>query len=219
MFGKKHSDGTEAKAPGDEGTRKFDAPPLKPFSKKGSHTPGKPPGQAAFRPEIPRRVVEIPGSPRRIEPGRAVDAENKKLIVGQDIHLSGEITSCDRLVVEGRVEASLTNARVIEVAPNGFFKGDAQVEEADISGRYEGTLIAYEKLTVRAGGRVSGSIRYGNIVIESGGEISGDMHALSEDEQAEAREAPEAREAREAPETPETPDELPKTSTVSPEKA
>ena len=213
MFGKKHSDDTEAKAPGDEGTRKFDAPPLKPFSKKGSHTPGQPPGQAAFRPEIPRRVVEIPGSPRHIEPGRPVGAENKKLIVGQDIHLSGEITSCDRLVVEGRVEASLTNARVIEVAPNGFFKGDAQVEEADISGRYEGTLIAYEKLTVRTGGRVSGSIRYGNIVIESGGEISGDMHALSEDEQAEARESPDARES------PETPDELPKTSTVPPEKA
>ncbi len=210
MFGKKHGDGGEAKAQGEEGPRKFDSPPLKPFSKKGSHTPGKPPGQAAFRPEIPRRVVEIPGSPRRIERGRPVDAENKKLIVGQDIHLSGEITSCDRLVVEGRVEASLTNARVIEVAPNGFFKGDAQVEEADISGRYEGTLIAYEKLTVRTGGRVSGSIRYGNIVIESGGEISGDMHALSQEEQAEAREAPE---------TPETPDEIPETSTVSPEKA
>lgn len=209
MFGKKHSDGSEAKAQGEEGTRKFDAPPLKPFSKKGSHTPG----QAAFRPEIPRRVVEIPGSPRRIDRGRPVDAENKKLIVGQDIHLSGEITSCDRLVVEGRVEASLTNARVIEVAPNGFFKGDAQVEEADISGRYEGTLIAYEKLTVRTGGRVSGSIRYGNIVIESGGEISGDMHALSQEEQAEAREAPET------PDTPDTPDELPETSTVSPEKA
>jgi cytoskeletal protein CcmA (bactofilin family) len=143
-----------------------------------------------------------------------VDAENKKLIVGQDIHLSGEITSCDRLVVEGRVEASLTNARVIEVAPNGFFKGDAQVEEADISGRYEGTLIAYDKLTVRTGGRVSGSIRYGNIIIESGGEISGDMHALSQEEQAEARETPATPD-----EVPETPDELPETSTVSPEKA
>ena len=207
MFGKKHSDGSETKAEGEEGTRKFDAPPLKPFSKKGSHTPGKPPGQAAFRPEIPRRVVEIPGSPRRIERGRPVDAENKKLIVGQDIHLSGEITSCDRLVVEGRVEASLTNARVIEVAPNGFFKGDAQVEEADISGRYEGTLIAYDKLTVRTGGRVSGSIRYGNIIIETGGEISGDMHALSQEEQAESREEAE------------TPDETADTPTLSPEKA
>ncbi len=79
MFGKKTGDGSEAKAQGEEGTRKFDAPPLKPFSKKGSHTPGKPPGQAAFRPEIPRRVVEIPGSPRRIEPARPVNAETRAL--------------------------------------------------------------------------------------------------------------------------------------------
>ena len=188
MFGKKQHHGDEVKAQGEEGAGKFDAPPLKPFSKKGSHTPGKPPGQAAFRPEIPRRVVEFPSSPRPIERGRPVDAENKKLIVGQDIRLSGEITSCDRLVVEGRVETSLTNARVIEVAPSGFFKGDTQVEEADISGRFEGTLVVYDKLTVRTGGRVSGSIRYGNIIIESGGEISGDMHALTEEEQAESRE-------------------------------
>ncbi len=207
MFGKKQHDGDEVKAQGEEGAGKFDAPPLKPFSKKGSHTPGKPPGQGAFRAEIPRRVVEIPGSPRPIGRGRPVDAENKKLIVGQDIHLSGEITSCDKLVVEGRVEASLTNARVIEVAPSGFFKGDAQVEEADISGRYEGKLIAYEKLTVRSGGRVSGSIRYGNIIIESGGEISGDMHALSQEEQAESWEEAE------------TPDETADTPTLSPEKA
>ncbi len=207
MFGKKQNDGDEVKARGEEGAGKFDAPPLKPFSKKGSHTPGKPPGQAAFRPEIPRRVVEIPGSPRRIERARPGAAENKKLIVGQDIRLSGEITSCDKLVVEGRVEASLTNARVIEVAPNGFFKGDAQVEEADISGRYEGKLVAYDKLTVRSSGRVSGSIRYGKIIIESGGEISGDMHALSEEEQAESREEAE------------TPGEATETSTLSPEKA
>jgi len=191
----------------EEGAGKFDAPPLKPFPKKGLQTPGKPPAQGAFRAEIPGRVVAFPSSPRPIERGRPVDAENKKLIVGQDIRFSGEITSCDRLVVEGRVEASLTNARVIEVAPSGFFKGDAQVEEADISGLYEGTLIAYDKLTVRTGGRVSGSIRYGNIIIETGGEISGDMHALSQEEQAESREEAE------------TPDETADTPTLSPEKA
>jgi len=77
------------------------------------------------------------------------------------------------------VEASLSDARVIEVAPSGYFKGDAQVEEADISGRYEGELTAKDKLIVRSSGRVSGSIRYGRIVIESGGEISGDMRSLS----------------------------------------
>ncbi|MBI3113599.1 MAG: polymer-forming cytoskeletal protein, partial [Rhodospirillales bacterium] len=114
----------------------------------------------------------------------ATDADSKRLVIGRDIRLSGEITSCDRLVVEGQVEAVLQNARIIEVAPTGFFKGSADVEEADISGRYEGELIARDRLIVRAGGRIRGTIRYGRIVIESGGQISGDMQTLEGTEPA-----------------------------------
>ena len=69
---------------------------------------------------------------------------------------------------------------MIEVAPTGHFKGDAQVDEADVSGRYEGRLTAKDKLTVRSTGRVSGSIRYGRIVIEAGGQVSGDMQTLTD---------------------------------------
>lgn len=151
------------------------APPLNPFSKKASHTPANLHQGRAYNPE---RVARLPDAPLR-PPGPAKDdADGKRLIVGRDIHLKGEITSCDKLIVEGRVEASLTDARVIEIAPSGFFKGDAQVDEADISGRFEGELIAKDKLTVRSEGRVSGSCRYGRIVIESGGEITGDMQAI-----------------------------------------
>lgn len=157
------------------------APPLKPFSKKASHTPAKPPPSRAYSPE---RIVDIPGAPMR--PQGPAESEGKRLIVGRDIHLKGEITSCDKLIVEGRVEASLTDTRVIEIAPSGFFKGDAQVEEADISGRFEGELVAKTKLTVRSEGRISGSCRYGRIVIESGGEITGDMQTLGHGDEASA---------------------------------
>ena len=98
--------------------------------------------------------------------------------MGRDIRLSGEITACDKLVVEGRVEVTLSNARAIEVAPSGHFKGAAEVDEADISGRYEGDLVARETLIVRASGHIKGKVSYGRIVIESGGEVSGDMHTL-----------------------------------------
>lgn len=177
MFRKKRgdSDGGEPRPPG-EGVD-ISAPPLKPFSKRGSHAPTKVPARASFPAEVPRRVLDIPGVPRRVERMRG-DSDAKRLIVGRDICLSGQITACDRLVVEGRVEVSLSNARVIEIAPTGHFRGSAEVDEADISGRFEGDLVARERLTVRAGGQVSGSIRYGSIVIESGGEISGDMQTL-----------------------------------------
>ena len=106
------------------------------------------------------------------------DGDGKRLVVGRDIRLSGEITACDKLVVEGHIEVSLQDARVIEVSQTGYFKGNADVEEADISGNFEGELIARDRLVVRSGGRISGTIRYGRIVIESGGEISGDMQTL-----------------------------------------
>lgn len=183
MFDKKKGDPTDPAAGTEGEDNTMGPPPLKPFSKRGSHVPNMPPVTSAYRPEIVRRPAEPSGTPRRFERARPVsDGDTKKLTVGRDIHLKGEISSCDKLVVEGRVEASLNQARAIEVAASGYFKGDAQVDEADISGHYEGQLVARHKLTVRSNGRVTGSIRYGRIVIESGGEISGDMQTLGPNE-------------------------------------
>ncbi len=164
-----------------EGAGDLTAPPLKPFSRKGTHAPAKPPSSAAFHPEISRRAApEIPGlPPRRVARTLSADADSKRLLVGRDISLSGEITSCDHLVVEGRSEVVLSNARLIEIMPSGFFQGSADVEEADISGRFEGELTARDLLIVRSGGRINGTIRYGRIVIEQGGEISGDTQTIN----------------------------------------
>lgn len=128
--------------------------------------------------ETPRRAP-LPAAPR---PGAASAAapsvasgEGRKLIVGRDIHLKGEVTSCDSLVIEGSAELTHTDARHVQVAASGVFLGTVNVEEADIAGRFEGELTARERLIVRSGGHVSGQIRYASIVIESGGNISGEV--------------------------------------------
>jgi len=148
-------------------------------------TPGSPAGAVnrpmpgrSPRPEIPRKAVDIPGPPKAAERTQTSATESKKLIVGREIHLKGEITSCDRLVVEGEVEVSLTDARQIEIAESGVFTGAASVNEADISGRFVGELTALDTLTIRATGRISGKIRYCRIIIEAGGQISGETEAL-----------------------------------------
>jgi len=171
MFGKKKEDAATTNK-----KEQIAAPPLKPFSRKGSPVASKPPTSTPYQPNAPRRVPEIAGvTPRPIGGG---DGDGKRLVVGRDIRLTGDITACDKLVVEGHIEVSLPGARVIEVSQTGYFKGNADVEEADISGHFEGELIARDRLVVRSGGRISGTIRYGRIVIESGGEISGDMQTL-----------------------------------------
>lgn len=123
-----------------------------------------------------------------------VGDDGKRLIVGRDIVLTGEIKACDRLVIEGRVEAALSNIRAVEITPSGRLKGAAQVDTADIAGSYEGELTVQQKLHIRPTGRVYGQIRYGSIEIERGGRIGGHVEALANDAaNLDAVETPAAR--------------------------
>jgi cytoskeletal protein CcmA (bactofilin family) len=124
---------------------------------------------------IPRRMEAPPTPAPPIALKR--EAETRKLIVGREISLSGEITSCDRLVVEGSVEANLANCRDIEISESGVFKGSASIEDAEVRGRFEGVLHVRRRLLIRASGRVTGTVRYGQVEIECGGQISGDVQA------------------------------------------
>lgn len=119
-----------------------------------------------------------PPAPRaQIEP-LPEQEEGSKLIVGRNIQLKGEITACDTLVVEGRVEAAM-NSRIIEISEAGLFSGNAEVERAGIHGRFEGMLTVSGRLSIHSTGKVTGTIRYGEIVVEPGGEISGDVQLIS----------------------------------------
>ena len=125
------------------------------------------------------------------EPPKPVIASSEegpgsKLIVGPDIKLKGvEITDCDTLVVEGRVEASM-DSRVIKIAEHGVFSGTVGIDVAEIRGRFEGELTARKHLIIYATGRVSGTIRYGKITIEEGGELSGNVATLGAASTAQA---------------------------------
>ncbi|MBU0724789.1 MAG: polymer-forming cytoskeletal protein [Alphaproteobacteria bacterium] len=159
----------------------------------------KPGTTNTFNPDINRR----PGTPGASTtygiPATPMSQEGSKLIVGKDIQLKGEITACDTLVVEGKVEASM-DSRMIQVSQSGLFSGEAGVDTAEIAGRFEGSLTARERLIVRSTGKVTGTVRYGRIEIEDGGEIAGDIKVLN------AKEAPKV----EAPKS-----ETPKPATTS----
>lgn len=101
----------------------------------------------------------------------------RKLVVGRGIVFSGEITSCDCLVVEGTVKANIAGCHDIHIADGGLFTGSASVQSAEIRGRFEGALTVTERLLIHANGKVSAEVRYHQIEIERGGQISGDIQA------------------------------------------
>ncbi len=191
------------------GTRSIPAPP------PSSLTAAAPPPVAATKPDMPRRAIDIPGtSARRLSadvlgnlplPGATspignglhgdrqakmdneTDRKMRKLIVGREISLSGEISACDMLVVEGLVEATLRDGRLIEIAESGFFKGTVEIDEADLAGRFEGHLRVRGRMKVRSTGRIHGTIRYGELEVEAGGQLVGDVQVGTNDTVAEER--------------------------------
>jgi cytoskeletal protein CcmA (bactofilin family) len=112
----------------------------------------------------------------RIE--RSDDRKESKLVVGPDIKMKGvEISDCDTLVVEGRMEATL-DSRVLEITQHGIFQGTIAVDNAEIHGRFEGELTVRKQLIIQGTGKVSGKIRYAKIKIEEGAEVSGEIAML-----------------------------------------
>jgi len=179
MFGKKKDEqptpATAATAPTDGDSKSYAKPDAAPAA----------PSRPAMNPDIPRRGPDMSAfAPRptggAAAPARAPEAEQKKLIVGRDIFLNGEIRTCDSLVVEGKVEAVLSDCRAMDIAPSGEFKGSAEIDSADISGRFDGDLVVRSRLTIRATGKVLGKIRYGQLEVERGGVISGTIEALAD---------------------------------------
>jgi len=141
------------------------------FFRRPDPQPVRPP-QAAPAPavqEAPKAVEKEKGTEERKE---------AKLIVGPDIKMKGvEISDCDTLVVEGRIEATL-DSRVLEIAEKGVFNGTVAVDNAEIHGRLEGELTVRKQLIVHGTGRITGKIRYARIKVEEGAEMTGEISML-----------------------------------------
>jgi cytoskeletal protein CcmA (bactofilin family) len=191
------------KRPETEDRKMADAPddlgiPMKPARSSGQAANVAPLGRtpAPVPPRVPDQPRPAAAETRPPEPAgrppmplggpppapRLGEADARKLIVGREISLSGEITSCDKLLIEGSVEANLQNCHDVDIAESGLFKGSATIDQIEVRGRFEGNLIVRNRLLIRATGRVSGTIRYGQIEIECGGQISGDIQAQAHED-------------------------------------
>ncbi|MFY9287092.1 MAG: polymer-forming cytoskeletal protein [Alphaproteobacteria bacterium] len=145
-----------------------------------SNTPS-PAQPRAASPAVPRRVVDMPGRRSSSNPAEG----EKKLTVGKGLSLAGEITSCDILVVEGKVEAKLSDGKLIEITESGQFRGSVEIENADIAGRFDGQLTVRGRLTVRSTGRISGMVKYGELEVNAGGQIIGEVQVTGGGAQAQ----------------------------------
>ncbi len=159
-------------------------PAFRPALAKDSPAMARPPFPATPTAPLPTAGTPQAGMPRPgVLPARAQNrepAERRTLVVGRGISVQGTVQDAERLVVEGTVEATMIRATELSVAPGGMFKGEIEVEDAEIAGTIDGTLTANGGLTVRATGRVLGTARCRRLQVEDGGQITGRIEMLTD---------------------------------------
>jgi cytoskeletal protein CcmA (bactofilin family) len=163
-------------------------PPFRPAPPKEAPFMARPP----FMPQVAPVTPTSPAQPAQrpaLAPARPLardPSERRTLVVGRGISVQGTVQDAERLVVEGTVEASMIHATELAVTPGGMFKGEVEVEDAEIAGTINGTLTARGSLIIRATGRVLGTARCRRLQVEDGGQISGQMEMLTDGARAES---------------------------------
>jgi len=158
------------------------------------------PNTLAQRPMAPAGGVGVPARPQQTAP---VGGDRRTLTVGKGISVQGTVADCERLVVEGTVESQMLQAAELSVGSTGVFRGEVQVEDAEIAGLFDGTLTARGNLVIRSTGKVNGVARCKRLSVEDGGQLTGRMEMLTEGSMptapAAAAPAPAPAPARPAP--------------------
>jgi cytoskeletal protein CcmA (bactofilin family) len=141
-----------------------------------ARSPFTPHMPAPATPAVPARstVSSTAAAPRD-------DGQRRTLVVGRGISVQGTVQDAERLVVEGTVEAAMINGLVeLSIAQGGLFKGEVEVDEAEVAGTIDGTLIARHALIVRSSGRVLGTARCRRLQVEDGGQITGRIEMMTD---------------------------------------
>lgn len=141
--------------------------------------------RSPFAPPLPTTPA-TPASPLRPTMGAGTpapreDGARRTLVVGRGISVQGTVQDAERLVVEGTVEANMINGLTeLSITHGGMFKGEVEVDEAEVAGTIDGTLIARQSLIVRATGRVLGTARCRRLQVEDGGQITGRIEMMND---------------------------------------
>lgn len=126
-----------------------------------------------------RRLITTPtGNYSMPSANNSAPAGNRKLQVGRDITLQGEIGACDHLVIEGTVKATIKQLQQFDILDHGLFSGSVTADNADINGHFDGDLTVTGRLWLRGNATVTGTIRYGSLQVEKGATLRGTIDTL-----------------------------------------
>jgi cytoskeletal protein CcmA (bactofilin family) len=107
---------------------------------------------------------------------------SKVASIGKSLHVKGELSGNEDLVIEGTVEGKITlNGHSVTIGQTGRVAAEIQAKSVVVGGQVKGNISADERVEVSATGTMAGDVRAPRVVLVDGARFKGsiDMDAKS----------------------------------------
>jgi len=101
------------------------------------------------------------------------EAKNGDTVIGNEAYFQGTLTAKGSLRIDGRIDGSIVDAKIVTVGKTGKIKGDISCEICYICGEVHGNVTALDHVEALAGSRVDGDLRAPRIMLEEGAIFNG----------------------------------------------
>lgn len=94
-------------------------------------------------------------------------------VIGPEIAVRGTLQGEEDLVVQGRIEGTVSLAGHLVVAQSGDVEADLEVDSMEIHGQVRGDIVATRSVTIERGAHVSGNVKAPRVIINDGAQFDG----------------------------------------------
>jgi len=102
-------------------------------------------------------------------------ASDRASILGPTLYFKGDLTAEEDLLIQGRVEGSITHSQRLTVGAQGTVKANIRAQLIIVEGAVEGDLQAEKAIFVKESARVIGNIYAPVVSILEGASFSGNI--------------------------------------------
>jgi len=96
-------------------------------------------------------------------------------IVGVGMEVIGDMAAEGTIRIEGTVRGTVYAGKAVVIGKDGFVEGEVTTQDAIVSGRLQGVLLAASRLEVQATATINGDVRTRRLQLEEGATLNGSI--------------------------------------------
>lgn len=96
-------------------------------------------------------------------------------IIGPGMTIVGDCETDGTVRIEGSVEGSVKAGKAVVIGKQGVVTGDIMTQDAVISGRVEGKLVAASRLELQATSQIDGEVHTRRMQLQEGAVLNGSV--------------------------------------------